>query len=273
MTGNDGTTAAMRRATTRPLPTALACLPQIADRLQARPPAFFLDFDGTIAPIVRHREDARLLAGMRELLHELGAHWPVAIVSGRMLSDVRARVDVDGVAYAGEHGLALQEGDREARAPPLKTRHLEAIDKAERHLRAHVAPERLERKHCTVAVHLRGLPPADKARIEHAVAAVPSAGLRRTHGKEVIELRPDVDWHKGHAVRHLLARFHATRPALTPILLGDDRTDEEMFQAVPHGIAILVTETPRETAAAYRLQDPEEVATFLRALQRALVKR
>src|SRR2546430_5866033 len=67
--------------------------------------AVFLDYDGTLTPIVCHPEDAWLSESMRHVLRELGAQALIAILSGRDLDDVRRRVDLDGIVYAGSHGL------------------------------------------------------------------------------------------------------------------------------------------------------------------------
>ena len=81
------------------IPSALEHVQEIAqsgDRL-----AVFLDYDGTLTPIVSHPEDAWLPDSMRQTLQSLAARVPVAILSGRDLDDVRGRVLVDGIVYAG----------------------------------------------------------------------------------------------------------------------------------------------------------------------------
>src|SRR5437660_11510264 len=84
------------------IPSALEHVQEIAgsgDRL-----AVFLDYDGTLTPIVSHPEDAWLSDSMRQALRSLAERVPVAILSGRDLDDVRGRVLVDGIVYAGSHG-------------------------------------------------------------------------------------------------------------------------------------------------------------------------
>src|SRR5256885_10928881 len=87
------------------IPSALEHVQQSAqggDRL-----AMFLDYDGTLTPIVSHPEDAWLSDSMRRTLRELAARMPVAILSGRDLDDVRRRVDIAGIVYAGSHGFDI----------------------------------------------------------------------------------------------------------------------------------------------------------------------
>ena len=88
-------------------------------------------------------------------------------------------------------------------------------------------------------------------------------------GKQVVELRPDLDWDKGRAIFWLLETLGLDLAAVAPIYLGDDVTDEDGFRALRQhasGIGIVVAERPRRTAAHYGLADPGEVLEFLRLL-------
>src|SRR5438093_7678916 len=67
----------------------------------------FLDYDGTLTPIVSHPEKALLSDSMRTTLRALAAQVPVAILSGRDLEDMRQRVRVEGIVYAGSHGFDI----------------------------------------------------------------------------------------------------------------------------------------------------------------------
>ena len=87
------------------IPSALDCVQEIAghsDRL-----GVFLDYDGTLTPIISHPQDAWLTDSMRQTLRELAGSLPVAVLSGRDLHDVRRRVDIDGIVYAGSHGFDI----------------------------------------------------------------------------------------------------------------------------------------------------------------------
>ena len=102
------------------------------------------------------------------------------------------------------------------------------------------------------------------------------AALRVTTGREVIELRPNVDWDKGKTLRWLPDHIHddeAPGPLL-PIYLGDDITDEDAFDAVhDDGVAILVRHSDdgdRATAASYALDNPDRVREFTERLARQL---
>src|ERR1700745_4370152 len=87
------------------IPSALENVHEIAR--SGKQLAVFLDYDGTLTPIVRHPEDAWLSDSMQQTLRSLAARMPVAILSGRDLDDVRGRVLVDGIVYAGSHGFDI----------------------------------------------------------------------------------------------------------------------------------------------------------------------
>jgi trehalose 6-phosphate phosphatase len=111
-------------------------------------------------------------------------------------------------------------------------------------------------------------------------AAVRTAGqrtaLRVTTGREVIELRPNIDWDKGKTLHWVLDYIRDNEGAgpLLPIYLGDDITDEDAFDAVDDdGIAILVRHSDdgdRATAARYALDDPGQVREFTERLAQRL---
>jgi trehalose-phosphatase len=232
--------------------------------------AIFLDYDGTLTPIVSHPEDAWLSDSMPQTLRELAARMPVAILSGRDLDDVRRRVDVAGIVYAGSHGFDIA-GAGELRRE-LGAAYLPVLDMAETELREaldEIPGAQLERKHFSVAAHYRNVNENDAFRVALAVDAVAArhGELRRIDGKKVYELLPDIDWDKGKAVLWLLDMLGLEQGNVLPIYIGDDRTDEDAFRALEsRGIGILVSEEPRHTAASYWLKDSAEVERFLRGL-------
>jgi trehalose 6-phosphate phosphatase len=135
----------------------------------------------------------------------------------------------------------------------------------------------VEHKRFGVAVHYRN---AARDRVDEVASAVRNAGqrtgLRVTTGREVIELRPNVDWDKGKTLRWVLEhiRDHKEPGPLLPIYLGDDITDEDAFDAVAaDGIAIVVRHSDdgdRATAAHYALDDPDRAREFTERLARQL---
>jgi len=256
------------------IPSALEHLQDVAGR--SGRPAVFLDYDGTLTPIVSQPENAWLSDSMRQTLRELAARGPVAILSGRDLDDVRRRVNIDSIVYAGSHGfdIAGPHGLRRQMA----TESLSNLDMAEKELHEAldgISGARVERKCFSVAAHYRNVNEDDLAKMEQVVGevAMRHRELRRINGKKVYELLPDVAWGKGKAVLWLLETLglEFRSGGIRPIYIGDDRTDEDAFRALEQrGIGILVSEQSQPTAARYSLKNPAEVERFLRALGAAL---
>lgn len=254
------------------LPDALRHVGEISARLVGRRAAVFLDYDGTLTPIVDDPARALLPDAGREAIRRLAATVPVVIVSGRDLEDVRRLVAIDGIWYAGSHGFDIRgpDGSRHERAPEL----LPSLDAAEHELAVRIEPldgARLERKRYALAVHYRAVADALIPRVSGAVDAVAAAhpDLRRTGGKKVFELRPNIDWDKGRAIGWLLDTLGLDRPDVIPIYVGDDETDEDAFRALGRsGIGIVVRgeADERPTAAAFALVRPEQTAALLDVL-------
>jgi trehalose 6-phosphate phosphatase len=232
--------------------------------------AVFLDYDGTLTSIVSHPEDAWLSDSMRETLRSLAARVPVGILSGRDLDDVRGRVLVDGIVYAGSHGFDIAGAGGLRRE--LGATYLPVLDAAEMELREaldEIPGAQLERKHFSVAAHYRNVNETDAFSVAQAVDSVATRHrkLRRIDGKKVYELLPDIDWNKGKAVLWLLETLELERGKVLPIYIGDDRTDEDAFSALEkRGVTILVSEQPQVTAASYWLKNPDEVEEFLQKI-------
>ena len=251
------------------LPSALADFAEFAHQLQERRPVLFLDYDGTLTPIVARPHLAVLAQDVRNTLTALGDQWPVAIVSGRDRTDVQRLVGIDSLIYAGSHGFDIL-------GPGVSSEHGAAfvadLDNVERQLRqalASIDGVLLERKRYSVAVHVRGLSPDTAGNVESVVDAVLSrrGRLRKGRGKMVFELLPRLDWNKGKAVLQILESLRPGEADNFPIYIGDDRTDEDAFMVLSQrGVGILVAEAPRETAAKYTLREPREVNLFLRRL-------
>jgi trehalose 6-phosphate phosphatase len=264
------------------LPDALQAL-GLAAGLTARRPAVFFDFDGTLSDIVNDPDAARPVAGAVEALQELAAHCPVAVLSGRDLADVTRRLGVPGIWYAGSHGFELTAPDGTHHQNDAAAAAIPVLEQAAAELRERLGSipgVMVEHKRFGVAVHYRN---AARDRVGEVAVAVHAAGrrdgLRVTTGREVIELRPDIDWDKGRTLRwvidHLREGGSEAGPGpLVPIYLGDDITDEDAFDAVRQdGVPILVRHNEdgdRATAALFTLDSPAGVSEFTERLARQL---
>jgi len=259
-------------ASTRPSPLdpeLMAWMPRVRRR-----GTVFLDYDGTLTPIVERPELAVLSEEVREVLGRLSQLTPVTIVSGRDAEVVRTLVALDKLGYVGSHGLDIV-GPAVA-GPRLRlvvgTEFLGELDVVEEELRRRAgsfAGVLIERKRFSISTHVRQATPADRPAIEAIVDELRLAHptLRREGGKLLYELRPDVDWDKGRAVRWLLDGLG--RDSSDALYVGDDLTDETAFVALDAPAPTVVvadTEGDRPTAARFWLRGPDDVLTLLQRL-------
>ncbi len=256
------------------LPPALERIEEIAAAARGKRLAVFLDYDGTLTPIVASPELAVLSGEMRSALEELARRSTVAVVSGRDLMDVRRMVGLDGLLYAGSHGFEIQGPEGRRIDYEQDPAFLPLVDEAERLLRERlqgVPGALVERKRFCVAAHYRNVTEGDLPTVAQAVEEVLCAlpGLRRTEGKMVCDLQPRVDWNKGKALLWMMERLGLGGPGVLPVYVGDDLTDEDAFLAVEDlGLGVVVRDfgDERPTAARYALADTAEVLRFLKAL-------
>jgi trehalose-phosphatase len=262
------------------LPHALAHLDDLRIRFAGKRPAVFLDFDGTLTPIVDKPDQVVLAPSVRGSLLSLAERYPLAVISGRDSADVRRYVGIDTIVYAGSHGydIAWPQG--------RETVH-ETCRTAQPNLqRARVELERtlatvdgifFEDKRCSFAVHFRQSARGAEDIVRGAVTETvrDDAALRVIPGKKVFEIMPAADWDKGKALLWLLKEMKLETVDTVPLFFGDDVTDEDAFNAIADfGIGILVCDEDharagRETAAAYTVSTPADVGIILDFLQAA----
>ena len=226
-----------------------------------------LDFDGTLAEISEDPEGVEPLpaceAAVADLSEQSGTR--VAVISGRALADVRGRVGVEGIWYAGNHGLEIHR-DGETVVHPDAEERRSAVQSVCSAVSDRLADEPgcwVEEKGVTATIHYREAPAGAGERVEAAVrSAVRSVGdgLELTDAKEAVEIRPAVDRGKGDAVEEFRERV---ADGYLPMYVGDDTTDESAFEAVADdGVGVHVGDG-RDTAATHRLSGPPAVAEFL----------
>ena len=233
----------------------------------------FLDFDGTLASITEEPARAQLSPAARTALTELSRRHEltVAVISGRRLSDIRARVGIPGIIYAGNHGLEIDSGSWSFRVfeatrlrPILLSLCRQIRDEVEC-----IPGVLVEDKLLTLSVHYRLASDYDAKRVVRLVRAITatfSDWFKVTQGRKVLEVRPRISWDKGTAVTWIRQRLgnHNT----LAIYVGDDSTDEDAFAVLRDGISVRVGSS--DTLAGYELADPDLVCRFLRWLNSAL---
>jgi trehalose 6-phosphate phosphatase len=234
----------------------------------------FLDYDGTLSRIAPTPAQAVPLPGTAELLRRLVAapRVQVAVVSGRTIADVRHFLDVPGLYYVGVHGaeVRLPGGETQAVEETVPIRSvLPAIIRRVRERIAGRPGVWLEEKGTAVACHYRLAAPADAAAARRAVTDLVHEYRRRGSpiefmgGHAVAEIRP-AQVSKGKTVCALLATHG--RAALS-MYIGDDQTDEDAFRQLPaDAITVRVGPVGEPTDAHYRVEGPDDVQRFLRAV-------
>jgi len=218
------------------------------------------DFDGTLAPIVSHPADARPLAAAADALRTLATlpATSAALVSGRALADLVVLSGLGApVHLVGSHGAEFDTGfthDIDTALLQLIRDELAAI--ASRYPGVTVEP-----KPASVALHVRNADPANgAAALAGAHAAAQNWSAQLTAGKAVLEFAVIVT-DKGEAIDILRERDNAS----AVVFFGDDVTDEKAFRRM-RGDDVGVKVGDGETAAAFRISAPEDVAAALEFL-------
>jgi trehalose 6-phosphate phosphatase len=215
-----------------------------------------LDFDGVLAPIVDDPNESRIAPDAAPLLRRLVKHLGlVAVLSGRPLTFLQERVEVDGVLLLGSYGVERRQ-DGATYLHPEVAPWLPVVATAVstlRHRLSRLPGVRVEEKGMAVAAHWRQA--HDRAAAESAVvdttrAIAEETGLRVEPGKLVVELRAPVNVDKGTAVEEIVT-MHGLRPV---VYVGDDLGDLPAFRAARQvgGHGLLVEhgeETPPELGA------------------------
>ena len=229
-------------------------IPVVAD------PLFLLDYDGTLAPIVDDPDEAHPHPKVPALLRALHDRHPVWIVTGRSIEALGRFLDLPLPAI-GLHGA--QEGTIGGDVTPLMSEDARTALATLRRSVPAMDGLQVEDKEQSFAVHYRHVHnDADaRDRLQSWVDRMPEI-LDAIWGKNVVELRPK-ELTKGTAVR----RIAEEHPGRTPIYMGDDVTDEDAFRAMRamnrETVTVNVAQTAADTAATYRLADPDDVVRYL----------
>ena len=234
----------------------------------------FLDYDGTLVPIVETPDQAIITCRTKKLLNKLSrlSRCRLAIISGRSLTDIKKMVGIDGITYAGNYGLEI-EGQKIKFETPVSLSYRVILEHIKNELSRNLSSFDgvfVEDKGLTLSIHYRL---ADRKQIPKVKtlfheATYPYAimnKIRTSSGKKVFEIRPPVECDKGGVTLRLLEKwkFSLKDKNIVPFYIGDDETDEDAFKVLKNiGITIFVGK-PKRSYAQYYLKDTEEVKKFL----------
>lgn len=236
-----------------------------------------LDYDGTLSPIAETPDKALLPKDTKELLKKLAANpsCKLGIISGRSLQDLKKTVGVEGVIYAGNHGLEIESPKIkfESQVSPQLKSVIKNIAAEFKKRLAGIEGALVEDKGFSLSIHHRLVDKKDMPAFRKVISEVTNPYLARrkiqiTSGKKVCEIRLPVKWNKGKLALWLLARqqFLSGENNVFPIYIGDDVTDEDAFRALKRkGLTVLVG-TSGASAADYYLNNTQEVNKFLRLI-------
>ena len=274
-------------------PNALSEREKFAEMSRGKLLTVFLDYDGTLTPIVAEPDEAFMSEDAREVVRACARTFPTAIISGRSRHKVSQFIKLSELYYAGSHGLDI--------AGPASTSDGAPVENAIAHQPAQWARDVMDRvaedlaRQCAdipgvnvehnmfcVSCHYRAVSEEDRPRVEKVVDALCEAEecLIKHDGKMVWEVRPRVAWDKGKALSYL-------RDAIMPnlkekgfapedvftIYVGDDVTDEDAFMEINEelgdhlGVGVLVSSAPKVSAAKFSLRNCDEVLDFLRMVR------
>ncbi|MFH1777160.1 MAG: trehalose-phosphatase [Candidatus Omnitrophota bacterium] len=226
---------------------------------------FFLDYDGTLTPIVERPELARISDDMRDIVTHLARLHTVAIVSGRMREDVQNLAGIKDIFYAGNHGFdILGPGFSmvHPKAQEMSTVIAEVIKRLSNQL-GDIQGLLIEEKRFSAAMHYRLVDEKKYfSKIKSSVNKImrENKSLRLMSGKKVFELMPNINWNKGQAIRWIMQALGLSWPECAVIYIGDDVTDEFAFRTIrTRGTGILVSDNLKISAADFCLFSTEEV--------------
>lgn len=264
-------------------PSALDMFDQITKASKGKQIVMFLDYDGTLSPIVNDPEQAFMSEAMRTTVRKLARYFPTAIVSGRCRDKVYNFVRLGELYYAGSHGMDIKgpsKGSKHKKGTQAvlfqpASEFLPMIDEVYQQLLEIIKSTpgaMVENNKFCVSVHFRCVDEKKWTELAKQVGSVLEGypSLRLTQGRKVLEIRPTIKWDKGKALEFLLESLgYANCSDVFPVYIGDDRTDEDAFKVLRQrgqGFGILVSKAPKDTNASYSLQEPSEVMAFLRRL-------
>ena len=162
----------------------------------------FLDYDGTLTPIVDRPEEALISESMRDAVRELAARCPVCVVSGRDRRVVQELMGIDDLIVAGSHGFDIWSpagGEVQREEGEEFADLLEEVEARLREELGAIDGALVEPKKSSVAAHYRLVSEDQRPEVRRAVEEILAGHpgeLKVTPGKMVYEVQPNVDWDK-----------------------------------------------------------------------------
>ena len=196
--------------------------------------ALLLDYDGTLAPIAGHPDLAIIRPEAKSVLQRLSniSDVYIAIISGRNVNNVKQMVGIEGITYAGNHGLEILHPDGTKFVHPMPTEFHDRVGELLRQLQESVCKDGawVENKGALLTFHFRETPSHLRSRLaEEAKRLIEEAGFKAGKAHCAIEAKPPVQWNKGRASIYILRTAFGVdwSERIRIIYAGDDTTDED----------------------------------------------
>lgn len=233
-------------------------------------PLLAFDFDGTLAPIVARPDAARISRGVSSRLQSLSERLPVAIVTGRSVADLRAKLDFEPMYVVGNHGAEVESAvGGSARPAPALDPLRAALQRRAGELESMGVT--VEDKQLSLALHYRLSRQRERALASiHELLAPYADALHVFAGKMVVNVSPAHAPDKADAVHALVARCGAR----CAIFAGDDVNDEPVFASAPADwLTVRVGRDAPGSRARFFLDGPNEMALWLERMLALMAQR
>ncbi|KAF4322109.1 hypothetical protein BBO99_00001206 [Phytophthora kernoviae] len=230
----------------------------------------FLDYDGTLTPIVNDPALALLSPAMKDTLEKLREKFITGVITGRSLHKIQKFVSIPQLYYAGSHGFDIEGPNGTAIKNQVAAQFLTDLHNVRDELSEKIKDvpgAEVEDNIFSVSLHYRNVESTLRPQISALARTTGDQHprIKLNQGKMVYEFKPKIDWNKGKALEWLLQALglHEHDDVYT-IYIGDDTTDEDAFQLFQakcnlKGVGIVVTEESVSTDASFTLRDTNEL--------------
>lgn len=234
--------------------------------------ALLLDYDGTLAPIADHPDKTIMSIAIETIVNKLAKNPNIflAIISGRALDDIKNKIGINGITYAGNHGLEIESADNSRHDYVLSEEILENYNRLVKDLQENAVKNNawVEDKRISLSFHYRAVPVNMKEAIkQEAKRIIEKHGYTANAAHEALEAKPPVVWNKGEASVFLLKQqFGEDWPKkVNVVFVGDDTTDEDAMKKLQGvGKSFRISSDPEiKTFADFRLTSQDLVGDLL----------
>ena len=226
---------------------------------------YCFDFDGTLASIVSSPADVKLKESTKKLLKEIKSHFPIAIISGRSIFDLKKLLDFEPDFLIGNHGLEgikteqnfLDEYKITAKKWVQKLSNLFDIEPLDFEIE-------IEDKEFSISLHYKNVKKNgdkndDVIEITKHIISKLEPLPKVIQGKFVLNLMPNSFVNKGTALIDIM-NIHGFSHAF---YIGDDITDEDVFKINNDNILTIHVGNNSESKAKFYLEEQSQIDQLL----------